>query len=197
MRSITDAQMLFTLIIAAAMLGMAMDLAALIHSTLMHLTPAEQAVYLRLWHLSGGQGTCAVRYDDLTQSAHVSRSTLKRTLKSLSQRKLVRVTFQAKRASLFEVFERPLTHKPATLGFHRPRLYDLFSEEDRSLFLTYKRSLSPSLLRELQEQSDDDPYQLDLLIFQHAFGPDRQRKYAHIMDAEMQSRTEERTSKVV
>lgn len=168
-----------------------MDLPTLIHSILMHLTPAEQAVYLRLWHMSGGQGTCAVRYDDLAQSAHVSRSTLKRTLKSLSQRKLVRVTFQAKRASLFEVFERALTFKPTTFGLHRPRLYDLFNEEDRSLFLTYKRSLSPTLLKELQDQSDDDPYQLDLLIFQHAFGPDRQIKYAHVIEAERQTHTAE------
>jgi|GEM_PF-5790872 len=179
------------------MLRIAMDLPTLIHSILMYLTPAEQAVYLRLWHLSGGQGTCAARYDDLTQSAHVSRSTLKRTLKSLSQRKLVRVTFQAKRASLFEVFERPLTHKPAAFGLHRPRLYDLFSEEDRSLFLTYKRGLSPSLLKELQERSDEDPYQLDVLIFQHAFGPDRQRKYAHLIEEETRTLAERQADKVV
>lgn len=158
-----------------------MDLATLLHTVLTHLTPAEQAVYLRLWHLTGGEGTCAVRYDDLAQSAHISRSTLKRTLKSLTQRKLVKVTLQAKRASLFAVFERSLSYKPTPIGLHRPRLYDLFSEEDRSLFLTYKRSLSPPLLKELEDQTDGDPYQIDLLIFQNAFGPDRQRKYAHLL----------------
>ena len=177
------------------MLQVEMDLATLLQSTLAYLTPAEQAIYLRLWHLTGGQGTCAVRYDDLAKSAHVSRSTLKRALKSLGQRKLVRVTLQAKRASLFEVFERTLTHKPATIGLNRPRLYDFFSEEDRSLFLTYKRSLSPTLLKDLQAQSDDDPYQLDLLIFQHAFGPERQQKYAHIIEAENQAQQDEGNAK--
>lgn len=161
-----------------------MDLPTLIHSILSHLTPAEQAIYLRLWHLSAGQGRCAVRYDDLAASAHVSRSTLKRSLKSLIRRKLVTVTLQAKRASVFEVFERTLTPKPATLGLHRPRLYDLFTEEDRSLFLTYKRSLSPVYLKQLETESDNDPDQLDRLIFYQAFGPDRQNKYAHLFEHE-------------
>src|SRR5262245_46076268 len=36
-----------------------------------------------------GHGTCSVRYDDLCRSAHVSTSTLKRTLKTLVHKKLL------------------------------------------------------------------------------------------------------------
>lgn len=158
-----------------------MEFSALLHSILSYLTPSEQAVYLRLWHLSRGEGKCAVRYDDLAQSAHISRSTLKRVLKTLTRRKLITVTLQAKRASLFEVFERPLTTKKVSLGFDRPRLYDLFIEEDRSLFLTSKRSLPPALLKQLEAEVDGDPYQLDLLIFRQVFGPDRQKRYAQLL----------------
>nr|ART40555.1 L698 [uncultured bacterium] len=158
-----------------------MELHALIPAILPYLTPSEQAVYLRLWHLSRGEGTCAVRYDDLAHSAHISRSTLKRVLKTLTRRKLITVTLQAKRTSLFAVFERPLTTKKVFLGFDRPRLYDLFTEEDRSLFLTSKRSLPPVLLKQFEAEVDGDPYQLDLLIFRQVFGPDRQKRYAQLI----------------
>jgi hypothetical protein len=152
-----------------------MELHTLIPAVLAYLTPSEQAMYLRLWHLSRGEGTCAVRYDDLAHSAHISRSTLKRVLKILgdcveldtstkttrfrarwttaivqhwpkihqkhprgpstslwcqvthsrqilTRRKLITVTLQAKRASLFAIFERPLSTKKISLGFDRPRL---------------------------------------------------------------------------
>ena len=97
------------------------DLPELLRTVLPYLRPAEQAVYLRLWHLAGGQGTCSVRYDDLCHSAHVSTSTLKRALKTLAHKKLLKVTFQAKHATQFQVWERPLTPKgQPTLGFTNP-----------------------------------------------------------------------------
>ena len=159
-----------------------MGLGEILTSILPYLTPSEQAVYLRLWHLSGGIGSCAVRYVDLCRAAHVSRSTLKRTLKALAQKKLVRVAFQAKQASLFAVCERPLTPKgKSDLGFAKPRLYDFFSLEDRALFLSTKRSLAPAVTQEIEAEASD-LYEVDVLIFRRYFGPDRQRKYAHLLE---------------
>lgn len=84
-------------------------------------------------------------------------------------------------AAYFQIFERPLATKKISLGFDRPRLYDFFSDEDRSLFLTSKRSLAPPLLKQLEDEADGDPYQLDLLIFRQVFGPDRQNRYARLI----------------
>lgn len=157
-----------------------MDLPDLMRTVLPYLRPGEQAVYLRLWHLAGGQGTCSVRYDDLCRSAHVSTSTLKRTLKTLTQKKLLKVIFQAKQATQFQVWERPLTPKgQPTLGFTQPKLYDFFTPNDRSLFLSCKRTLSPATLHSLEDEAGGDPYQLDVLIMRQVFGADRQQKYAH------------------
>jgi hypothetical protein len=157
------------------------DLPELLRSVLPYLRPAEQVVYLRLWHLAGGQGTCSARYEDIRQSANVSTSTLKRTLKVLTHKKLIKVTFQTKAATHFQVWERALTPKnKPNLGFTQPRLYDFFTAEDRSLFLSCKRALSPPTLQDLEGEVDGNPYQLDLLIMQQVFGPARQQKYAHL-----------------
>jgi len=157
------------------------DLPELLRTVLPYLRPAEQAIYLRLWHLAGGQGTCAVCYDDLCRSAHVSTSTLKRALKVLSQQKLLKVTFQAKQATRFQVWERPLTRKgQPDLSFTRPKLYDFFTADDRSLFLSCKRALSPAILQTLEDEAGGDPYQLDVLIMNQVFGADRQQNYAHL-----------------
>ena len=147
-------------------------------SLLPYLTPSEQAVYLRLWRLSHGEGKdhCAIRYEDLAKLTHVSRSTLKRTLKKLLQRQLVTVEWYTKRASVFTVYVRQLVpSRTIALGI-TPRLYDLFEEEDRSLFLSCKRALAPRELKEIEEDAGD-PMLVDVLIFRRAFGPDRQRKY--------------------
>ena len=155
----------------------------LFDSLLPYLTPSEQAVYLRLWRLSHGDGKdqCALRYDDLAKLAHVSRSTLKRTLKKLIQRKLVKVEWYTKRASVFTIAVRRLSPaKPLDLGL-TPKLYDLFEEEDRALFLSCKRSLSPRELREIEEDAGD-PRLVDVVIFRRAFGPERQRKYAALVE---------------
>jgi hypothetical protein len=110
-----------------------------------YLPPSEQAVIIRLWRLTHADDKprCALRYEDLMRLAHVSVSTLKRVLKKLAYRGLVEVEWQTKRASLFTVTVRPLTPSPAIdLGLS-PTLYDYFTEEDRSLFLSCKRTLSP------------------------------------------------------
>jgi hypothetical protein len=108
-------------------------------------------------------------------------STLKRTLKTLTQKKLLKTTFQAKQATQFQVWERPLTPKgKPDLGFTQPKLYDFFTPDDRSLFLSCKRALSPATLKALDDEAGGDPYQLDLLIMSQVFGADRQQRYAHL-----------------
>ena len=114
-------------------------------SVLPYLPPSEQAVSLRLWLLTHAEDTprCVLRYEDLAHRARVSVSTLKRVLKKLAYRGLVQVEWQTKRASLFTVTVRPLVPSPALdLGLS-PKLYNYFTEEDRSLFLSCKRTLSP------------------------------------------------------
>jgi predicted ArsR family transcriptional regulator len=73
----------------------------------------------------------------LAKLAHVLRSTIKRTLKKLIQRKLVKVEWYTN-----------------NLGMST-KLYGLFEEEDRSLFLSCKRSLSPKELKEIEEDAGD------------------------------------------
>ncbi len=148
-----------------------------------HLTPSEQAVYLRLWRLTLAEGKprCAIRYEDLSRRAHVSLSTLKRVLKKLAHRGLVQVEWQTKRASLFTVYTHHLSPTPPIELGLGPKLYDFFSEEDRSLFLSCKRSLSPHDQRALDHEANGHPLLADVLLFRRTFGPDRQRKYEELI----------------
>jgi hypothetical protein len=66
------------------------------------------------------------------------------------------------------------------LGFTHPKLYDFFTAEDRSLFLSCKRALSPVTLQALDDEAGGDPSQLDLLIMSQVFGPVRQQKHAYL-----------------
>jgi hypothetical protein len=148
-----------------------------------YLTPSEQAVYLRLWRLTQAEANprCALRYEDLARFAHVSLSTLKRVLKKLAHRGLVQVEWQTKRASLFTVHVHPLAPSPTIdLGLS-PKLYDFFSNDDRALFLSCKRSLSPQDQRSLDQEAGGNPLHADILLFQRTFGPDRQRKYEDLL----------------
>jgi hypothetical protein len=155
-----------------------------IDSLLPYLTPSEQAVYLRLWRLTHAEATprCAIRYADLARRSHVSVSTLKRTLKKLAHRGLVQVEWQTKRASLFTVSVRPLAPSSTIdLGLS-PKLYDYFTEEDRALFLSCKRSLSPHDQHALDQEAGGHPLLSDLLLFRRTFGPDRQRHYETLIE---------------
>lgn len=155
-----------------------------ISQILPYLTPSEQAVYLRLWRLTHAEekSRCAMRYEDLACFAHVSVSTLKRVLKKLAHRGLVQVEWQAKRASLFTVYLRSLaSSSPIDLELG-PKLYDFFSEEDRSLFLSCKRSLSPHDQKALDQEANGNPFFADVLLFRQTFGPDRQRTYETLIE---------------
>lgn len=156
---------------------------ALFSHVLPFLTPSEQAVYLRLWKLTHAEDKprCAIRYEDLARLAHVSVSTLKRVLKKLVHRGLVQVEWQTKSASLFTVHIRSLSPSPTIdLGL-TPKLYDFFSDEDRSLFLSCKRSLSPNDQCALDHEAGGHPLTADVLLFRRTFGPDRQRKYEDLI----------------
>ena len=150
-----------------------------IDQLLPYLSPAEQAVYLRLWRLTHAEAKprCAIRYEELAHLAQVSLSTLKRVLKKLTHYGLVQVEWQTQRASLFTVYVRSLTPSSTIdLGLS-PKLYDFFSEEDRALFLSCKRSLSPQDQRALDQEAGGHPLLADVLLFRRTFGPDRHRQY--------------------
>jgi len=156
----------------------------LFDALLPYLTPSEQAVYLRLWRMTHAEDKpwCVIRYEDLARLAHVSVSTLKRVLKKLAHRNLVQVEWQSKRASLFTVYVRPLAPSSAIdLGLG-PKLYDFFSDEDRSLFLSCKRSLSLHEQKALDTEAGGHPLTADVLLFRRTFGPDRQRKYEDLIE---------------
>jgi hypothetical protein len=155
-----------------------------IDQILPYLTPSEQAVYLRLWRLTHVEDKprCAIRYADLARLSHVSVSTLKRVLKKLAHRGLVQVEWQSKRASLFTVSLHSLAPSPTIdLGLS-PKLYDFFSDDDRSLFLSCKRSLSPQEQKALDQEAGGHPLLSDMLLFHRTFGPDRQRKYETLIE---------------
>ena len=160
-----------------------------IDAILPYLTPSEQAVYLRLWRLTHAEDKArsAVRYDDLAQLAHVSVSTLKRVLKTLAHRGLVQVEWQAKHASLFTVHVRSLSPSPALELGLSPKLYDYFTDDDRSLFLSCKRSLSPYDQRALDQEANGNPLLADVLLFRRTFGPDRQRHYETLIEHLLQN----------
>jgi hypothetical protein len=134
------------------------DFPELLRTVLSYLRPAEQAVYLRLWHLAGGTGTCSVRYDSLCQSANVSTSTLKRALKVLAHKKLLKVTFQAKQATQFQVLKRPLTPsgKPH-LGFTPPKLYNFFSPTTAVSSCPAREPSPPATLQALEDDASGAP----------------------------------------
>ena len=76
----------------------------------------------------------------------------------------------------------------------KPPVFDAFSPEDRELFLTCKRSLSPEHLNALTEEAvewlaekaDGDPMafaddglrdKVDALVFREVFGVERRERY--------------------
>lgn len=180
-----------------------------------YLSPAEQLTYQRLFRLShvqgGGFATC--RYSELAGQCGLSVSTLQRALRGLRAKQLVTTGWQSHGATTFEVqLLSTLPQRPAFLPrrpgparnasarpLSRPRVYDAFSPEDRDLFLTCKRSLSPARLNELTEaavewlteRADGDPEafseeilrdKVDELVFRDVFGVERQTRYAHLFE---------------
>ena len=179
-----------------------------------HLSPAEQVLYLRLFRLSHARRSpfTKCRYEDLAAQCGLSLRTLQRALKGLKQKQLVKTVWQSHGATTFTVYlVSQLRHRPAFLPRKRssgtlssapfapmqPPVYDAFSSEDRELFLTCKRSLSPEHLNELTEEAvewltekangnpsafADDVLRdkVDELVFREVFGVERRERYQHL-----------------
>jgi DNA-binding MarR family transcriptional regulator len=143
--------------------------------TLSLLSPAEQAVYVRL-SLLAENGRARGRYADLAKAAHVSLSTFKRVVRSLQGRGLIEVVWRQKTPSLFILRAAVRARTP-----EGPKLYDSFTPEDRDLFLFAKRTIPPAEMKELQKEAAEEGQDVDVLVFCRVFGVERQRKYEHLL----------------
>lgn len=176
-----------------------------------YLPVAEQVVYHRLFRLSHGRRSDYVhcRYEELALHCGLSLRTLQRALKGLKQKQVVKTVWQSHGATTFTVqlpwdlarnpafLPRPSRRvplSPSLLALATPPVYDAFTPEDRELFLTCKRSLSPEHLNAvtedavewLSEQAHGDPTafsdevlrdKVDELVFREVFGPERRARY--------------------
>lgn len=179
-----------------------------------YLTAAEQVLYHRLFRLSHGRRSDYVkcRYEELAISCGLSLRTAQRALKGLKQKQLVKTLWQSHGATTFTVrLPWELARKPSFLSRQQrlvapspspfvlatPPVYDGFTPEDRELFLTCKRSLSPERLNVLtedavewlSEQANGDPNafsddylrdKVDELVFHEVFGAERRERYEHL-----------------
>jgi hypothetical protein len=135
-----------------------------------YLPVAEQVVYQRLFRLSHGRRSAYVqcRYEDLALSCGLSLRTMQRALKGLKHKQVVKTVWQSHGATTFTVrLPWELARKPAFLprqqrlgapspsrfALATPPVYDAFTPDDRELFLTCKRSLSPKRLNTLTEDA--------------------------------------------
>jgi hypothetical protein len=180
-----------------------------------HLPPAEQVLYLRLFRLSHARRSpfAKCRYEDLATQCGLSLRTLQRALKGLKHKQLVKTVWQSHGATTFTVYlVSQLRHRPAflprkrssgqlfpSLAMTKPPVFDAFSSEDRELFLTCKRGLSPEHLNELTEEAvewlaekaDGDPTafsddvlrdKVDELVFREVFGVERRERYQSLFE---------------
>jgi len=181
-----------------------------------YLPPAEQVLYLRLFRLSHARRSLFTkcRYEDLASQCGLSLRTLQRALKGLKHKQLVKTVWQSHGATTFTVLlVSQLRHRPAFLPRQRaydgrsptpftitkPPVFDAFSREDRELFLTCKRSLSPEHLNDLTEEAvewfaekaDGDPAafsddvlwdKVDELVFREVFGVERRERYQYLFE---------------
>lgn len=181
-----------------------------------HLSVAEQTVYNRLLRLTHAKGFASTRckYSDLVEMCGISLSTLQRALRGLRAKKLIQTVWQSHGASTFHVhLLSTLTRRPAFFPLKKhiqsraqqsvphPPIYQSFSEEDRDLFLSCKRALSPQRLNaiteeaveQLTEEYGGEPSgfsdeslrdKVDELVMKEVFGPERQTRYQHLFVTE-------------
>ena len=176
-----------------------------------YLPAAEQGVYQRLSRLSHGRrnpyGQC--RYEDLALACGLSLRTLPRALKGLKHKQVVKTVWQRHGATTvtvrlpWELARTPafllrhsvrVARSPSRLALTTPPVYDTFTPEERELFVTCTRSLSPDRLNTLIEeavewlstQTHGDPTafsderlrdKVDELVFHEVFGTERRIRY--------------------
>jgi len=154
------------------------------------LAPYEQVLYGRLFYLTHAQGKdqAAVRYEDLARACNLSLSAVQRTVRGLKAKKLIKTHWQRKHAMLFTVFLTPARKRRLTTA--RPSVLDLFSREDRELFLTIRRGLTQEERQAIEEAAAEwlEERGLDESLFEDTrvaltvherFGPARAAKYEH------------------
>jgi hypothetical protein len=175
------------------------------------LPAAEQVVYHRLFRLSYGHRNpyAQCRYEDLALACGLSLRTLQRALKGLKHKQVVKTVWQSHGATTFTVrlpwelartpsflprHARVGAPSPSRLTLATPPVYDAFTPDDRQLFVTCKRSLSPDRLNTVTEeavewlstQAHGDPTafsderlrdKVDELVFYEVFGPERRERY--------------------
>jgi hypothetical protein len=190
------------------------DYCEMMDEVMPHLRPAEQIVYQRLFRLSHVRDSefTKCRYEDLARQCGLSLRTFQRAVKGLRQKKLLKTLWQSHGATTFSVHVLSgLQHRPAFLPRQvrrdplvsplprpaRPPVYNAFTPEDRDLFITCKRSLSPLRLNEITEVAVDwlteraggDPEhfsddllrdKVDELVFREVFGAERRERYEHL-----------------
>ncbi len=154
------------------------------------LTPYEQVLYGRLFYLTHVQGKdqAAVRYEDLARACNLSLSAVQRTVRGLKAKKLIKTHWQRKHAMLFTVFLTPARQRRLTTA--RPSVLDLFSREDRELFLTIRRGLTQEERQAIEEAAAEwleergldesllEDKRVELIVHER-FGPARAAKYEH------------------
>jgi hypothetical protein len=187
------------------------DYQRLMDEVMPYLPVAEQVLYHRLFRLSHGRRSAYVRcrYEELALHCGLSLRTMQRALKGLKHKQVVKTVWQSHGATTFTVrLPWELTHKPSFLprqqqmvarsparfALATPPVYDAFTPEDRELFVTCKRGLSPERLNTLtedavewlSEQAHGDPTafsderlrdKVDELVFREVFGPERRERY--------------------
>jgi hypothetical protein len=183
----------------------------LMDAVMPYLPVAEQVVYHRLFRLSHGRHSAYVqcRYEELALACGLSLRTMQRALTGLKHKQVVKTVWQSHGATTFTVrlpWELARTpsflprharmggRSPSRLALATPPVYDTFTPDDRELFVTCKRSLSPERLNTvtedavewLSEQAHGDPTafsddmlrdKVDELVFREVFGPERRAHY--------------------
>jgi hypothetical protein len=179
-----------------------------------YLPVAEQVVYHRLVRLSHGRQSAYVkcRYEELALSCGLSLRTMQRALTGLKHKHVVKTVWQSHGATTFTVRlpwelarqpaflprqSRLLAPSPSRLALSTPPVYDAFTPDDRQLFVTCKRSLSPERLNTVTEEAVEwlsarahgDPTafsdellrdKVDELVFHAVFGPERRERYEQL-----------------
>ena len=118
------------------------DIVMITKTILDHLSPSDQAVYLRLWNWTHaiGQIQCRARFADIADEANVSRNTGKTAILRLEERRLVEIERQPKAPSRFTVHTTPLDSDVQVVKLGTiSRVLEVLEDEDRSTFLEMKQ----------------------------------------------------------
>ncbi len=144
------------------------------------LSPAEGIVFLKLFSLSN-DGRCSIAHERLAVACNISLSTLKRALKSLEGRGLIEQEHVHKAPTTFAVHVKSLDPDPreVELGV---KWYDQLQPDDRAAYLAVKRSLRSKDMEEMKQESRERGIDLDRLISTSRFGPDKTKKYEHLIE---------------